>query len=351
MNAHGATSRSGQHLVATLLRPHIERPACHNGHIDEDLQRGLEALAAEYGLLAIYVFGSRAHEIAARAAGRPLTAAHPASDVDVGVEPLRGRTLSAQNRVRLMQQIETLLAARRVDLVILPAATAFLAADVVRGELLLATDLDAEAEVQLFYLRRAADLAPLLREQWRETVGGGERPVSPSKVRVATVMRKSSLVDEMSARPCHAPAREPGGVPQRCPRRGRRGLVPAGCFCGEVLWRCCRTLDITFRPMGSVRRPALENVYKPSGDVVAREIGGEIIIVPPVAGSGDMEDEPFTLNDTGKAIWDQLDGQRRLAGVVAALSPELEEAEDGAEERDVLGLVAELVERRMLVAA
>jgi len=37
--------------------------------------------------------------------------------------------------------------------------------------------------------------------------------------------------------------------------------------------------------------------------------------------------------------------------VVAALAPEYEEAEDGAAERDVLGLVAELVERRMLVAA
>ena len=49
--------------------------------------------------------------------------------------------------------------------------SAFLAADVVRGEFLAATDLDAEAEAQLYYLRRAADLAPLLREPWRETVG------------------------------------------------------------------------------------------------------------------------------------------------------------------------------------
>ena len=96
---------------------------------------------------------------------------------------------------------------------------------------------------------------------------------------------------------------------------------------------------------------ALEDVYKPSDDVVAREIEGEIIIVPLVAGSGDMEDELFTLNDTGKAIWDQLDGQRSLAGVVAALVPQFEQAEDGAGERDLLGLVAGLVERRMPVAA
>ena len=50
-------------------------------------------------------------------------------------------------------------------------------------------------------------------------------------------------------------------------------------------------------------------------------IGGEIIIVPPVAGISAMEDELFTLNDTGKAVWEQLDGQRSLGEVVAALSP------------------------------
>ncbi len=139
--------------------------------MNEDLQLGLEALAAKYGLLAIYVFGSRAEEIAARATGDPVTATHPGSDVDIGVAPLRGRDLSAQDRVRIMQRLETLLDVARVDLVILPEANAFLAADVVRGELLMATDLDAEAEVQLYHLRRAADLAPLLREQWREAVG------------------------------------------------------------------------------------------------------------------------------------------------------------------------------------
>ena len=73
-------------------------------------------------------------------------------------------------------------------------------------------------------------------------------------------------------------------------------------------------------------RIALEDVYTPSGDVVAREIEGEIIIVPLVAGSGDMEDELFTLNDTGKAIWDQLDGQRSLSRVVAAIETEFEGA-------------------------
>jgi len=79
--------------------------------------------------------------------------------------------------------------------------------------------------------------------------------------------------------------------------------------------------------------------------------GDERLVAPLVAGCGDREDELLTLNGAGKAIRDKRDGQRSLPGVVAALVPEFAEAEDGAGERDVLGLVAKLVARRLLVAA
>ena len=59
----------------------------------------------------------------------------------------------------------------------------------------------------------------------------------------------------------------------------------------------------------------------------------------------------FTLSGGGKAIWDQLDGQRSLVAVVAAPTPEYEEAEYGAGERDLLGRVAALVARRLPVVA
>ncbi len=94
---------------------------------------------------------------------------------------------------------------------------------------------------------------------------------------------------------------------------------------------------------------SLDEVYAVSDDVVAREIEGEIIIVPLAAGIGDLEDELFTLNETGKAIWEKLDGRRSLNEVVSELAAGYQAA---AEEiaRDVLGLVRELVRRRMLVA-
>ena len=88
--------------------------------------------------------------------------------------------------------------------------------------------------------------------------------------------------------------------------------------------------------------------YAPSQDVVAREIEGELIIVPMVAGMGDTDDELFTLNETGRAIWDRLDGQRSLKDLIVELSAEFEPTESEIE-ADVLGLVAELARRKMVV--
>ena len=93
----------------------------------------------------------------------------------------------------------------------------------------------------------------------------------------------------------------------------------------------------------------LVTVCVPSDDIVAREIEGEIIIVPLVAGIGDADDELYTLNETGQAIWAQLDGQKTLAEVAAALSAEFDAPADEIE-ADVLGFAAEMAERGILAA-
>ncbi len=149
------------------------------------LDTSLSPLARRYGIDLLYVFGSRTEEIAAAvldppAAGHatrgPLAvpeAGSPeeVSDVDIGVQPERDRRLSARDRVRLTVELERELGVTQVDLVILPEADPFLAAEIVRGELLYARDLDEEANTQLYHLRRAGDLAPFFREQWRDIVG------------------------------------------------------------------------------------------------------------------------------------------------------------------------------------
>jgi len=94
----------------------------------------------------------------------------------------------------------------------------------------------------------------------------------------------------------------------------------------------------------------LTTICTPSDDVVAREIEGEIVIVPLVAGIGDADDELYTLNPTGQAIWQKLDGQRTLKDVAAALADKFA-APLANIENDVLGFASELVRRGILAVS
>ncbi len=70
--------------------------------------------------------------------------------------------------------------------------------------------------------------------------------------------------------------------------------------------------------------------------------------MPLSSGIGDLEDELYTLNDTGVAIWEHLDGNRSLQEIAETLTSEYD-APAGEIERDVLGLVAELLKRGIVV--
>ncbi len=93
----------------------------------------------------------------------------------------------------------------------------------------------------------------------------------------------------------------------------------------------------------------LEAVYFPSEDVVAREIEGEVIIVPLTSGLADMEDDLYTLNETGKAIWRLLDGRNKTKDIVESLSKEYG-AGAGDIQEDVVGLLSELLRRKIIAA-
>ena len=89
--------------------------------------------------------------------------------------------------------------------------------------------------------------------------------------------------------------------------------------------------------------------FRPSTEVVARTIEGQLLIVPLVSGVGDLEDELYTLNETGRAIWEKLDGSRTIADVAREMSREFDVAEEVAR-LDVLNLVEDLLGRKILVA-
>lgn len=136
------------------------------GHPEaQALEHEVNRICHEFGLAELYVFGSRANEIAARVRGEAIeTAEHLSkSDVDTGVRPLPARLLDVDSLVGLADELERCLSVPRVDVVLLPTASPFLALDIVRGELLFCADHDAQAEHELYILRRAGDLAHFQR--------------------------------------------------------------------------------------------------------------------------------------------------------------------------------------------
>lgn len=134
-------------------------------------REALTALDERFGLADLYVFGSRAGEIATRVRSgvaqtveiTPAASANP--DLDIGVRLPRGIRLTADRIADLAGALETLFEVGRVDLVLLNSAKPFLALDVIRGALLYTSDRDDQAEYELYVLRRAGDLAPFQRQR------------------------------------------------------------------------------------------------------------------------------------------------------------------------------------------
>ena len=139
------------------------------------LSERLLHLCRRYDLVAIYAFGSRAGEAAARAGGRSGQPEPGASDLDIGVQPRWRRRLGAFEKVELAQALEDLFGVGRVDLVVVTEAPAFLAYEVIRGEILACTDPDAQARFELYVLARAGDLAHWHKKRIRAIYREGAR--------------------------------------------------------------------------------------------------------------------------------------------------------------------------------
>ncbi len=93
---------------------------------------------------------------------------------------------------------------------------------------------------------------------------------------------------------------------------------------------------------------SLESVYKPSENVVAREVQGEFIIIPITSGIGDMGNEIFTLNATGKALWSRMDGKKNLKEIAKELTCDFTGSLQEIE-KDITGLTKELLKKGIFV--
>lgn len=89
-------------------------------------------------------------------------------------------------------------------------------------------------------------------------------------------------------------------------------------------------------------------VYIPSEDVVSRQIDDEFLLVPIASGIGDMEDELYTLNETGRIIWQRMSADKTIEDIAAELSLEYDASKDIIL-ADICGIVGELFKLNMVV--
>ena len=129
----------------------------------KERQKQLDQLCKDYGVRALYVFGSRAHDIQAFLEDSIDSVQYGESDADIAI--LSMSRLSVDKKVKFALAVEDILNAPRVDLVILNDADPFLAANAIRGERLYALDSYEADEYELYVLRRAGDLAFFERER------------------------------------------------------------------------------------------------------------------------------------------------------------------------------------------
>jgi len=93
-----------------------------------------------------------------------------------------------------------------------------------------------------------------------------------------------------------------------------------------------------------------EIIYRKSDTVVEREIAGEFMIIPGGAEVTGDEEDLITLNSTARAIWDKLDGQKRLGKIVEELAFEFE-TDPGKIKNDVSELMTALLKRNLIGTA
>ena len=92
----------------------------------------------------------------------------------------------------------------------------------------------------------------------------------------------------------------------------------------------------------------IKKCYCISDNVIAKEIEGELVIVPMIAGVGNLDAEMYSLNSTGLAVWEQLDGKKDFEHVITVLSDSFATTYDHIKE-DVVEIVEQLLKKGLVV--
>jgi predicted nucleotidyltransferase len=124
-------------------------------------QEILDQLCREHGVLAVYLFGSRADDGLQLLRGEEVP--REGSDLDVGVV-FRDPTMGFHQLASLQVGFEDAFTPLRVDLVPLNRVDALFQFAAIDGHRIVATDSNAVDDYELRVMSRAADLLPVQRQ-------------------------------------------------------------------------------------------------------------------------------------------------------------------------------------------
>jgi uncharacterized protein len=137
----------------------------------------LSEIAHAFDLGIIYAFGRHAGDALKWLKDEQFSLSiSSSSDLDIGIKPAIEKKLSVKEKARLAIALEDLFCVSGTDLVNLPEADPFLAANIIRGERLFSKDTYLADEYDLYILRRAGDLIPLERERIALIMGEENEP-------------------------------------------------------------------------------------------------------------------------------------------------------------------------------
>jgi sensor domain CHASE-containing protein len=91
-----------------------------------------------------------------------------------------------------------------------------------------------------------------------------------------------------------------------------------------------------------IHKITMDQIYQKDPDFIARPLDNEMILVPIKKSSADLE-RFFVLNETGKVIWDQIDGKKSLLEIRQSLEEQFE-VKPAQAEQDLNNFIKDLIE-------
>lgn len=88
-------------------------------------------------------------------------------------------------------------------------------------------------------------------------------------------------------------------------------------------------------------------VFKKSENLIVKEIEDEILIITTSGGITDINSFVYTVNPTGKAVWDKLEDHTSLGTLIDVLADEYNTPKDRIA-NDVRKIIGELLEKRLI---